>query len=180
MIAHLSGTVLRPGVIDVAGVGYDVRYLGAYVTGTEVSLYITSIWGHDSSLILYGFENTEEQAIFSAICKVPGVGASVALALLRAHGTRGFIEKVSAKDIEGIATAPGVGRKTAEKIITLVVGLPEQAQGEVPATDPLVSALVSLGFDLTKSESSVRGARQDGSNDEAELLRRALSLVRDA
>jgi Holliday junction resolvasome RuvABC DNA-binding subunit len=180
MIGHLTGIVIRPGVINVSGVGYDVHYLDAYPLGSEVSLFITSVWGHDGGLTLYGFETADEQAMFTALCRVPKIGAIAALSLLRTHGAGGVAEKVVSNDPDGLAKAPSVGRKTAEHIIAMIV-LPEGLDGAgTRASDPLVDALVSLGFSESVAGASVAVARSEGSTDESVLLRVALSHARQS
>jgi Holliday junction DNA helicase RuvA len=179
MIGHLTGVILRTDVVDVGGVGYDVKCPEVYPVGTEVSLYVTSVWGRDGGLSLYGFSTVEDQEMFRALCRVTRVGAEVALSLLRSHGAGGTAEKVRSNDAAGLAKAPKVGRKTAEHIIALVV-LPEGAIGGArKSQDVLVEALVGLGYDESAAERAVSAARAEGtSEDEGDLLKSALAHVR--
>ena len=181
VIGHLTGTVLRSGVIDCGGVGWAVAYPETLEPGSEVSLFVTSVWARDGGLSLYGFTSVDSQAVFEALCRVSRVGPAVALALLRAHGASGVVSLVAARDPAGLAKAPGVGRKTADMVVSMVE-LPE-IEIELEAAGPAISvrkALVGLGFDERAATEAVGAAIAAGadSGDEPGLLRAALAAAR--
>ena len=208
MIGRLTGHVLAcsPGrvLLDVAGVGYDVHIpLSTYYTlsrdsGTAVSLHVhTHV--REEALQLFGFASQDERIVFELLIGISGVGPRLALAILSGIGVDELFETVRGQDRGRLQNIPGVGRKTAERLLLELrdklrddlrskstVGV--RPRGAVAAADlaglrpDAISALVNLGYSRDAASRAVDRATEN--RDPAELtleqvLRAALaSLVR--
>jgi Holliday junction DNA helicase RuvA len=194
MIARLSGTLLEknPGllVLDVAGVGYEVtiplstfRVVGE--PGARVELHVHTHVREDT-LALYGFATRLEKELFVRLLAVSGVGPKTAVALLSGLGAESLVEAVRRRDIRRLSGAPGIGRKTAERIALDLADRLESlvAPERVDAApggmkEDLVSALVNLGYNARAASEAAAGAI-DGAPAEPpfeDLLRRALRTL---
>ncbi len=168
MIARLCGTLLdkQPGaaVVDVGGVGYQVTIpLSTYYDlgdpGSRVELHVYTHVREDV-LALFGFRTRREKALFARLIGVSGVGPKTALAVLSGLGSDELIVAVRERDVGRLSSIPGVGRKTAERILldladrldgpeTSIESDPEDGSRRgTPAAvrQDLVSALVNLGY----------------------------------
>jgi len=164
MIARLAGTLVekRPGraVIDVGGVGYEVTIpLSTYYDlgdpGGRVELHVhTHV--REESLALFGFRSRREKDLFVRLISIGGIGPKTACAILSGLTIGELLESVRLKDAGRLASIPGIGRKTADRIL-LELGdrLEALEEEEIPAADStggaslrqdLVSALVNLGY----------------------------------
>ncbi len=194
MIARLTGTLLEknPGllVLDVAGVGYEVTIpLGTFRVvgepGARVELHVHTHVREDT-LALYGFATRLEKELFVRLLAVSGVGPKTAVALLSGLGAEPLVEAVRRRDIRRLSGAPGIGRKTAERIaLDLADRLESLATEERRDAAPggmkedLVSALVNLGYNARAASEAATGAL-DGAPAEPpfeDLLRRALRTL---
>jgi Holliday junction DNA helicase RuvA len=169
-------------VLDVGGVGYEVlvsvRTLAKLPPpGRRIRLF-TRLHVREDAMVLFGFDATEERHTFDLLNGVSGIGPKLALAFLSVHSPDGIRRAVAAGDVAALATVPGVGRKTAGRI---VVDLKDKlGVGEIAVTGPMSEvreALLALG--LTPGEASdameVVAGEDDGTVEE--LLRRALQSV---
>jgi Holliday junction DNA helicase RuvA len=168
MIARLSGTLVekQPGaaVVDVAGVGYQVAIpLSTYYElgdpGSHVELLVHTHVREDA-IALFGFCKRFEKEMFSRLIGVSGIGPRTALAVLSGLGASELVESVRARDVDRLSAIPGIGRKTAERIVVDLAdriealrasadGGPITDAGEAAVPDlrqDLVSALVNLGY----------------------------------
>ena len=165
MIAFLRGRVLEKHpnrlIVDVAGVGYDVAVpLSTFYTvgddGAEVSLRVHTHVREDQ-LSLYGFATALELTVFERMIAVSGIGPKLALAVLSGIEPREFVAAIQRADFGRLTRIPGVGRKTAERIVVeLRDRLPAAVAGAGVAVaaaspedvmrDDLVSALSNLGY----------------------------------
>jgi len=169
MIAHLAGTLLekQPGtaIVDVGGVGYLVAIpLSTYdemgEPGERVRLHVhTHV--RDDAILLFGFHTLLEKDLFCRLIGVSGVGPKTALAVLSGIGAVTLLDVVRSRDVARLSTVPGIGRKTAERI---VLDLADRIESLRPSVDrgtarggddaapaqglrqDLVSALVNLGY----------------------------------
>jgi len=194
MIARLTGTLLEknPGllVLDVSGVGYEVTIpLGTFRVvgepGARVELHVHTHVREDT-LALYGFATRLEKELFVRLLAVNGVGPKTAVALLSGLGAEPLVEAVRRRDIRRLSGAPGIGRKTAERIaLDLADRLESLAAPDRRDAAPggmkedLVSALVNLGYNARAASEAATGAL-DGAPAEPpfeDLLRRALRTL---
>lgn len=189
MIGRLEGRLhqLEPGLVlvDIGGVGYLVRTtLGTFdglVSGQNVRMWIhTQI--RDDSIVLFGFPERSELDAFQHLIAVAGVGPRTALAVLSGLTAAELAIAVDSGDFPRLQRAPGVGRKTAERIVLELKGrLRSNGVAGRPGTDTVgdaVSALVNLGYSERDALRTVKKARQlkaDASL--GELLRMALQAL---
>ena len=196
MIAQLRGRLVRKetqeAVVDVQGVGYRVTIpLSTFYRigepGQEVTL-LTHTHVREDTLALFGFLTPTEQALFERLISVSGVGPKVAIAILSGIEAPDLVAALRASDVARLTRIPGVGKKTAER---LVLELKDKVQGlaatepEAPAAAPagtskedLVSALVHLGYSRPEAEKGVdRALKDDGAGRFEDLLRRSLRIL---
>ena len=170
MIARLCGTLVdkQPGsaVVDVGGVGYQVSIpLSTYgemgEPGSRVELHVHTHVREDA-LALFGFHTRFEKDVFTRLLAVSGIGPRTALAVLSGLGAQDLIEAVRGRDIPRLSSVPGVGRKTAERMVVdladRIDSLAAQADGggraggngaaDSDIRQDLVSALVNLGYNV--------------------------------
>lgn len=161
MIGRVSGRLLTkqpPQItVDVNGIGYeiDVPMSTLYqlpATGTEVTLYTQLIVREDAHL-LYGFATEAERALFRQLIKISGIGARTALSVLSGLSVAELREAVRGQDIARMTKIPGIGKKTAERLLLelrdrLDFKAGDSSAGGVaaPGTGDIVNALSALGY----------------------------------
>jgi Holliday junction DNA helicase RuvA len=161
MIGFLRGTLVtkRPPslTIDVGGVGYEVEapmstFYKLPETGKEVTL-VTHLVVREDAHALYGFATEAERTLFRSLLKISGVGARIALGVLSGMSVEGFYQCVRQKDLGSLTKIPGVGRKTAERLLMEMADrLPEtnvvEFRGNSPggAEGEAHDALLALGY----------------------------------
>ncbi len=177
-------------VVDVGGVGYDVTipvstFYRLGEPGTEVTL-LTHTHVREDALALFGFLTSAEQTLFERLIAVAGVGPRLAISILSGIETPELVGALRSSDVARLTRIPGVGKKTAERLVVelkdKMVGLqgveaaPEEAPGR--PRDDLVSALVHLGYSRSEAERGVEKAlKQQGDGPFEELLRRTLRVL---
>lgn len=196
MIALLRGTLLEKhpnqAIVDAGGVGYDVTIPVSTFThlpdaGAEVRLRIHTHVREDA-LSLYGFLTQEEKALFEKLIGVSGIGPTLAVKILSGLAAPDLIVAIQRGEVERLVRIPGVGKKTAERmVLELRDKLPAVAGQEpaapapalTPVDEDVLSALLNLGCARPQAEAAVRKAKAGGVPAEFEpLFRRALELVR--
>ncbi len=188
MIAAVRGEVMvrRPDhvVIDAAGVGYRLAVSSETLksvpaTGREAFLHAELI-ARDDSLALYGFASEEERDLFRELISVSGVGPKVAIATLSGGAARELLRAIAAGDAKRFQAVPGIGKRTAERIIVelreKVAGALEEevvtrGQGEASARSLARDGLINLGYAPLEAEQLLEGADSD---DPEELIAAAL------
>lgn len=196
MIAVLRGVLAEKhpnqAIVDVAGVGYDVTipistYASLPDAGSEVRLRIHTHVREDS-LALYGFLSQDEKNLFEKLIGVSGIGPSLAIKVLSGLAAAELITAIRKGEVERLVRIPGVGKKTAERmVLELRDKLPAPSGEDRAAAAPAIgeieqdvlSALLNLGCARPAAERAVRKAKSGGAPVEFEpLFRRALELVR--
>jgi Holliday junction DNA helicase RuvA len=190
MIALVSGSVaVRRSdhiVVDCGGVGYRLAVSAETLRrvpaiGREVQLH-THLVVRDDALALYGFASEEERELFLMLIGVQAVGPKVALAVLSAAPPRELLAALAAGDMARLQAAPGIGKRTAERIIVELrekvgVALPERTIRISRRDDPRSLArdgLVELGYSLNEADELLSGATGERAEDLiAEALRTA-------
>lgn len=199
MIASLTGVVAavskNSAVIDVSGVGYDVRMpgpdLASMHTGQRVMVFTTLTVSQDA-ISLYGFLNRTAKDLFLSLQKVSGIGPRVAMSIVSTLGPTQLMSAVANGDAAALAKAPGLGRKGAQKIILELKGSIDfdEADADAPAdahdsgTEQVIEALESLGWQQRDAVQAVRRVLrergQDGpisSKDVPALLKETLASL---
>ena len=193
MIGRLKGILIHKQppwlVVDVNGVGYELEAPMSTVydlpeLGREVSLF-THYAQKEDSVSLYGFLRESERRLFRDVQRVSGIGAKIALAVLSGISVDDFARLVQAGDVTALTRVPGIGKKTAERMVVelrdraadLITGNPIGGSG-VP-NDPqseAVSALQQLGYKPAEAVRMAQAARADG-DDAATIIRKALQAA---
>jgi Holliday junction DNA helicase RuvA len=199
MIGRLRGEIVfkHPPqlMLDVNGVGYELdapmsTFYDLPGVGETVTL-VTHLAVREDAQVLYGFRRESDRALFRSLLKVTGVGARMALAILSGMDAQRFALCVQQEDITALIRLPGVGRKTAERLIVemrdrvegIGAGMPDGDPGRTsPAADAdtaladAVSALVALGYKPVDANRMARAA-DDGAKTSEEIIRAALKAV---
>jgi len=188
LISSLRGRVItkRPEgvVVEVGGVGYHVQVPPGHLAdipgpGHEVFLHIHTLI-RDDTIHLYGFPREEEKKIFTTLMGITGIGPKIALAIVSGISAERFVEAVHNEDLSLLSGIPGLGKKTAARIVL-------ELKGKLPAFTPedpdkvnigdAVSALVNLGYKKTEAEDAVKRARKEGAEGVEEIIKRALAIL---
>lgn len=188
----LTGKQAPRLLVEVGGVGYEVEAPMSTVyelpaVGGEVFLF-THLVVREDAQTLYGFASEAERSLFRGLLKVNGVGAKVALAVLSGVSVDGFARAVLDGDLTALTRVPGIGRKTAER---LIVEMRDRISGEAPAPagevgltagkaqgprEEAAAALVALGYKPQEVAKMLDGVNGDGLASE-EWIRRALQAA---
>ena len=195
MIGRLRGTLLRKEppalLVDVGGIGYELEapmttFYDLPAVGETVLLHTHLVVREDAHL-LYGFARESQRRQFRALLKINGIGPRVALALLSGLAEEELVRCIAEEDVARLIQVPGIGRKTAER---LIVELRDKLSSEpaaeraissaVPAApdsvSDAVSALVALGYKPQEASRAVRGVpNRDVSTEE--IIRQALKAM---
>lgn len=192
MIGQLRGTLLvkQPPLLmlEVSGVGYELEapmtaFYDLPDTGSQVTLH-THLVVRDDAHLLYGFSRRPQRELFRSLLRVNGVGPRVALAILSGLSTEEFVACVSSEDVARLTQVPGIGRKTAERLIVEMRDrvLSQSSEGvnvagQIATTlDPVaeaVRALIALGYKPQEATRAVRATEaKEGSSEE--IIRQAL------
>ncbi|MBA3582731.1 MAG: Holliday junction branch migration protein RuvA [Gammaproteobacteria bacterium] len=203
MIGRLSGILIHkqpPGlVVDVQGVGYEIEapmstFYVLPALGESVSLWIHTHVREDA-LQLYGFMADADRSLFRELIKVSGVGARMALTILSGMDAAAFIQCVQREDAALLTRLPGVGTKTAQRLIIELkdrlknahVSLPQnntriQVSNSSPV-DEAVNALIALGYkpaEASRMIAKVEGASTEGSKEGSKEESSVEDLIRQA
>lgn len=199
MIALLRGTLAEKhpnqAIVDVGGVGYDVTipvstFSALPQPGRQVELRVhTHV--RDDAIALYGFASAAEKTLFEKLISVSGIGPKLAITILSGLAAPDLAGAIRSGRVEMLVRIPGVGKKTAERVVLELRDKLEGVAGAEPAAGPpeagalspvsqdVLSALINLGCARPAAEAAIRKARAAGVAEEFEVLfRRALEVVR--
>jgi len=196
MIGRLRGILLEKKppqlLLEVGGVGYEVEapmstFYQLPAAGSEVVLHTHLVVREDAHL-LFGFASERERSLFRALLKVNGVGAKMALAILSGMNADTFARCIQENDTASLTRLPGIGKKTAERLIVemrdrladwqeagvlpVVMALPSAETARDDVKDA-VSALIALGYKPPEASRMVSGVITNGRSSE-EIIREAL------
>lgn len=198
MIAQLRGTLIEKhpnqAVVECAGVGYDVAisvstYGSLPDVGSEVRLKIHTHVREDA-LLLFGFLSAEEKALFEKLITVSGIGPKLAITVLSGVEAGHLITIIRGGEVQQLTRIPGIGKKTAERIVLELRDKVDFGAAASTAKGPVVSvfsameqdavsALVNLGCQQGAAEIAVKKAAGEvGTADFEPLFRRAMELLR--
>jgi Holliday junction DNA helicase RuvA len=193
MIGSLRGTLQekRPNVVllEVGGVGYQVliplsTYTALGALHAEAALLIHTHVREDQ-ISLYGFVTSREKQCFELLISASGVGPSLALKILSGMGLDELVPAIRKGDLAQLVRIPGVGRKTAERIVVELrdkVGVVDVSEAGKPATrsqleSDVASALINLGYDERAVENAITKSRAAAGTNFESLLRASLQLL---
>ena len=197
MIGHVRGRLtakLPPAlVVDVGGIGYEIEapmstFYGLPTVGSEIHLF-THLVVREDAHILFGFGTERERRLFRELLKVSNVGPKLALSLLSGMSVENFLLCIEAQDADTLVRIPGVGRKTAERLliemkdriknlghlpgVTTVTNVLEPQGG---AQAEAFSALIALGYKPAEVQRLLKNVDAAGLTTE-EIIRRALQAA---
>jgi holliday junction DNA helicase RuvA len=199
MIGSLQGRIVSKSppqlTIDVSGVGYEVEapmstFFHLPAVGEQVRL-LTHLIVREDAHVLYGFGSEEERRLFRSLLKVSGVGPKIALALLSGLTVEAFARCVRSEDTATLTRVPGIGRKTAERLIVEMRDRLGEAEGDGAGSDGAGSAsrpppasrereafdaLVAFGCKPAEAARLLKAAGP-GAHSTEELIRRALQAA---
>ncbi|PYS87572.1 MAG: Holliday junction branch migration protein RuvA [Acidobacteria bacterium] len=201
MIAYLSGTLLEKTansiIIDVGGVGYDVviplsTFYDLGEVGDPVQLRIYTHVREDA-IQLFGFSTERERDLYLKLISVQGVGAKSGITMLSGMNADEIIDAIRKDNLAKLIAIPGVGRKTAERLVIELrdkvgelsaaaaaanTGAGLKTAGESDAFDDALSALVNLGYQRNAAEKAIQDIRRDGADQNVQkILRSALQRL---
>ena len=197
MIGQISGTLVYKHppqlMVDVGGVAYELEapmtaFYELSEVGERVSLF-THLAIRDDAHLLFGFADLQQRDVFRVLLKISGVGPRVALALLSGLTVDDLAACVAAGDIAQLTRVPGIGRKTAERLVielrdrleTLSGVGPDSLNSTLSPQQDAVSALMALGYRETEASRAIRAVEVDGVPAVETLIREALKgLSREA
>jgi len=191
MIAHLRGKLIsrHPNqvIVEAAGVGYEVTisvptFSELPSVGSEVALHIHTHVREDQ-LALYGFLRPEEKQLFEKLLTVSGIGPKLAITILSGMAAQEMAAAIRGNDVSRLTKIPGIGRKTAERmVLELRDKLPPAGADQVHAVPSLsatqedvLSALVNLGYQRAAAEKALSVVEKAGSFDS--MFRAALTAM---
>jgi len=198
MIGRLRGILLEKKppqlLLDVGGVGYDVSapmttFYDLPETGSEITLH-THLAVREDAHVLYGFLREQDRLLFRTLIKVSGVGPKLALAILSGMSADEFAGSVQRGDAASLTRLPGVGKKTAERLVVEMRdrlndwqgmspspgGVPQAGEPAADALKDAISALVALGYKPQEASRMVSAVESEGLTSEA-IIRLALRSV---
>lgn len=200
MIGRLRGMLLEKKaprlLLDVSGVGYEVdapmsTFYNLPETGNEVILH-THLVVREDSHTLFGFFSESERSMFRSLIKISGVGAKLAITILSGISVDDFITCVEHQDAVALTRLPGVGKKTAERLIIEMKDRIKTLEGASSAdagrihpvsgdrenpTEDAVSALIALGYKPQDASQMVRGIDKEPDMPSQEIIRLALQAA---
>jgi Holliday junction DNA helicase RuvA len=194
MIAHLRGKLLakhpNQAIVETGGVGYDVTisvptFSDLPGVGGEVALHIHTHVREDI-IALYGFLRSAEKKLFERLITVSGIGPKLAITILSGMAADEMVNAIRGDDIVRLTRIPGIGKKTAERmVLELRDKLPAEQPGEIAASPTLsaveedvLSALVNLGYQRANAEKALAGMSKNGKSGPFDaMFREALAAL---
>lgn len=183
MIGSLRGVLMRKSpdgiLVEVGGVGYEVSVPVSALSelpgeGSEVSLHVYTHVREDA-IQLFGFRSQGEKRVFVSLLGISGVGPKLALSVLSGIDYEELAATIEEEDVARLSKIPGLGKKTANRIVLEMKGkLPKAAGPADSVSDDAVSALVNLGYKKAAAQEAVVKARGKGAETVEDVLREAL------
>ena len=152
-------------------------------SGSQVRVF-TYLHHREDQMILFGFASAEERSVFLDLLKVSGIGTRQALRILSGMSVIELVRSLDAEDVDSLSRVPGLGKKTAQKILLTLRGkLSLATERTEEPSDEIVNALVEMGFDRSKAQSAISAvrteAKQGGTSGDADELLEA-ELIKEA
>ncbi len=192
MIAHLRGKLLakhpNQAIIETSGVGYDVTisvptFSDLPAAGSEVALHIHTHVREDA-IALYGFLRPAEKSLFEKLIGVSGIGPKLAITILSGMPADDMAGAIRGNDVARLTRIPGIGRKTAERmVLELRDKLPAAGQEAAPFSavsgveEDVLSALMNLGYQRPAAEKALSTARNGKEKSFESMFREALAAL---
>lgn len=185
MIGRLEGRLfrVRPGevIVDAGGVGYrlsvSLRAFETLAAAERAALWVHT-WVREDQISLFGFLDQAELEVFERLITVAGVGPRTALAALSSMSSEEISGAVESGDVDRLVRVPGIGKKTAERIVLELKGTLGPVAGEmIDTVSDAISALVNLGYSEKEARRAVDTVTEDADGSLPETLRLALKAL---
>jgi Holliday junction DNA helicase RuvA len=196
MIAHLRGKLIakhpNQAVVEAGGVGYDVTisvstFSDLPAEGSETALFIHTHVREDA-LALFGFLRNGEKQLFEKLISVSGIGPKLAITVLSGMSADALVAALRAGDSAALTRIPGIGKKTAERMVLelrdkvekLATGPATTLPAATPVEEDVISALVNLGYQRAAAEKALAAARAKsgaGPHDFEQLFRTTMGAL---
>ncbi|MFH1361892.1 MAG: Holliday junction branch migration protein RuvA [bacterium] len=198
MISHLNGILEHIGknylVVEVANVGYHVNVPASTLArlpklGGAIKLFTSQVVREDD-ISLYGFLSQEERSLFSLLLKVSGIGPKAAMSILAAFPLEKVVSAITSGDVNLLSTAPGIGKKTAQKLVIelrekvakayvvkpsdMIIGL---EGSESTLVSDSISALIALGYTPREARETILKLGIDPGANLEEIVKGALKTL---
>jgi len=187
MIGRLSGTLVEKNppqiTLDVQGVGYEIAvpmstFYNLPATGEKVSLHTHLVVREDAHL-LFGFASDGERIAFRQLLKITGIGARTALAVLSGLSVGDLAHAVAAQETARLTKIPGIGKKTAERLLLelrdKMTGVVAAAPAAAHARSDIINALLALGYNEREAQAAMKQLPADAGVSDG--IRQALKLL---
>jgi holliday junction DNA helicase RuvA len=192
MIAHLRGRLIakhpNQAIVEAGGVGYDIvisipTYSDLAEAGNEVSLHIHTHVREDQ-LALYGFLHPSEKKLFEKLLTVSGIGPKLAITILSGMPADAMTAAIRGNDIARLTKIPGIGKKTAERMVLelrdklapAIIGESASVSAFSELEEDVLSAMVNLGYARNAAEKALASASKSNQTFDA-LFRAALTIL---
>ena len=184
MIAHLRGRLIskHPGqaIVEAGGVGYDLAITVPTFSelpnaGNEVALHVHTHVREDA-LALYGFLHSKDKQLFERLISVSGIGPKLAITIMSGMSPDAMVAAIRSNDPATLTRIPGIGKKTAERLILELRDKLEQfgaaptARTSTPVEDDVLSALLNLGYQRAAAERALASAAKNGGRESFDTL----------
>jgi Holliday junction DNA helicase RuvA len=192
MIAHLRGRLIakhpNQAIVEAGGVGYDVvitvpTFSELGTIGRDVALHIHTHVREDA-IALFGFLHPEEKQLFEKLLSVGGIGPKLAITILSGMAAADMVGAIRGNDVAKLTKIPGIGRKTAERMVLELrdklkdFGLEPAAPPTSPIEEDVLSALTNLGYQRLMAEKAVATVAKNGKTPDFDaMFRDALALL---
>ncbi|MFM2483460.1 Holliday junction branch migration protein RuvA [Celerinatantimonas sp. YJH-8] len=189
-------------LLDVSGVGYELQLpMSCFYQLPEIGETVTLITHfvvREDAQLLYGFHDHASRSLFRELIKVNGIGPKVALAILSGLNVEQFVQAVNAEDLTSLTKIPGVGKKTAERLLiemkdrlkhwavelpsvssvdpALQLDMQHPIQEQISPVEEAIAALIALGYKPVMAEKAIQKIARDYQSSE-ELIRHALKAM---
>jgi Holliday junction DNA helicase RuvA len=186
MIGSLRGTILSLSagevLVEAGGVGYQVSVPTSVLSdlpkeGGKVLLFVHTHVREDA-IQLFGFLSQDEKRVFNTLIGISGIGPKVALNIISGISHEDFLRAVDTEDITVLTRIPGLGKKTAHRIVLELRGkLPGREEVKDPVFEDTLSALVNLGYRKAESLDALRKAKKKAPGNVEDMLRESLKYL---
>ncbi len=186
MIEYIQGLLIEKGegvaVIESMGMGFRIfiplsTHLRLPPPGEECRLW-THLHLGEKGPSLYGFTSKEEKSLFRILVSIPRMGPKVALAIVSHFSLGDLWRAVEERDLEQLKKVPGIGEKTAERLIVELKGrMPPEREAPVPWESTILSALANLGYSQKEIREAIRRAHLTPQMKEEEMIRHCLRVL---
>ncbi len=177
MLEYIKGKIVKKGegfvVVEVGGIGFFIYTPSDFGVGSSEQIFV-KMFIKEESPVIYGFKTVEEREMFVQLLSVSGVGVKHALSILGRYSVGEILDILEEGNVDALTDVPGIGKKTAQRIILELRGKIDFIKNEV--VEDVVNALTGLGFEKKDAIFAAREAVKETGNLE-EAIKKALQKI---